>query len=138
LAACREIRNVWEPLIPSEIPPLMEANFPVLRIEGLPERTVRKDMSFRVVFDRVLSALPTLKVKGGKGAVLTIKAHHTASFTLGDGEQFIEFPFMTEIARPIRWNSAMSQLPSRSRTPARCSPRNRSITAAPSNAATRN
>ena len=37
--ACREVKDVWEPLVASEIPPLMEARYPVLRIEGLPSRT---------------------------------------------------------------------------------------------------
>ena len=38
-----------------------------------------------------------MKVKGGKGAELTIKAHHSAKIILGGGEQMLEFPFMTEI-----------------------------------------
>ena len=94
---CREIEDVWAPLVASEIPPLMEARYPVARIEGLPNRTVSKNGMFRVVFDRVLSAYPTLKVKGGKGAKLTIKAHHTMTVKLNGGEQYLEFPFMTEI-----------------------------------------
>ena len=96
-AQCREVKDVWEPLVASEIPPLMEVRYPVLRIDGLPSRTVTKDGSFRVVFDRVLSAYPTLQVRGGKGARMTIKAHHSATMNLGEGEQFFEFPFMTEI-----------------------------------------
>jgi len=96
--ACRELKNVWEPLIASEIPPLMEARYPVQRIEGLPSRMITSNGSFRVVFDRVLSAYPTLKIKGGKGAQMTIKANQAATMTLGEGEQYFEFPFMTEIA----------------------------------------
>ena len=96
--ACREVQDLWAPLVASEIPPLMEARYPVLRIEGLPNRTITADGSFRVVFDRVLSAYPTLKVKGGQGAVMTIKAHQQATMILGGGEQCFEFPFMTEIA----------------------------------------
>ena len=58
-----------QPLVPSEIPPLMEARYPVLRIEGLPEnKTFTNDGSFKVVFDRVLSGFPQVKLKGGKGA----------------------------------------------------------------------
>jgi len=94
---CRGVKNVWEPLVPSEIPPLMEARYPVLRLEGLTNRTLTHDGSFRVVFDRVLSGYPTLAVQGGKGAQVTIKAHQTATMILGDGEQSFEFPFMTEI-----------------------------------------
>ena len=96
--ASREVKDLWAPLAASEIPPLMEARYPVLRIEGLPKRTVTADGSFRVVFDRVLSAYPTLKIKGGKGAVATIHAQVQASVILGEGEQYFEFPFMTEIA----------------------------------------
>jgi hypothetical protein len=95
---CDEVHNIWEPLVASEIPPLMEVHYPVLRIEGLPSRTLTADGSFRVVFNRVLSAYPTIKVKGGRGAVLTIKAHQQARMLLGEGEQYFEFPFMTEIA----------------------------------------
>ena len=92
------VPNVWEPNLPSEIPPLMEARYPVLRIEGLPEnKTFAKDGSFKVVFDRVLSGFALLKVKGGKGARVTLKAHSSAAFVLGGGEETLEHPFMTEI-----------------------------------------
>jgi hypothetical protein len=95
---CREVENVWAVLTPSEIPPLMEVRYPVARVEGLPSRTITRDGSFRVVFDRVLSAYPTLRVRGGKGATMTIKAHRTAVMHLGGGDQYFEFPFLTEIA----------------------------------------
>ena len=86
------------PLVPSEIPPRMEARYPAARIEGLPEnKTFTKDGSFTVVFDRVLSAYPQVKVKGGQGAQVTIKSHRAASFTLGGGEQILETPNMDEI-----------------------------------------
>ena len=97
-SASRAIPDVWSPLVASEIPPLMEMRYPVAHIVGLENRMVTGDGAFKVVFDRVLSAYPTLKVRGGKGAVLTIKAHHLAKMILGDGEQSFEFPFMTEIA----------------------------------------
>ena len=95
--ACHAVKSVWDPLVASEIPPLMEARYPVLRLEGLASRTITHDGSFRVVFDRVLSAYPTLRLKGGKAAKVTIKAHRSAEWVLGEGEQFFEFPFMTEI-----------------------------------------
>ncbi len=76
----------------------MEARYPVLRVEGLPDRTISADTHFRVVFDRVLSAYPTLKIRGGKGAVITIRATQSATFLSGGGEQEFEFPYMTEIA----------------------------------------
>jgi len=94
---CQEVKDVWSPLVPSEMPPLMEARYPVLKIEGLPNRTISKDCSFRVVFDRVLSAYPTIKVKGGRGATMYIRAHHGATVLLGGGEQYYEFPMMSEI-----------------------------------------
>jgi hypothetical protein len=98
-AAAQVVPNLWEPDIPSEIPPLMEARYPVLRVEGLPEnKTFTKDGSFKVVFDRVLSGFPLVKVKGGKGARVTLKAHGSAAFVLGGGEETLEHPFMTEIA----------------------------------------
>lgn len=97
--AATEITNIWEPLIPSEIPPLMEASYPVLRINGLPaNRVITSDSRFTVVFDRVLSAYPRLKVKGGKGAQMEVRAHGALLVTLDGGEQFIEFPFMAEVA----------------------------------------
>jgi alpha-L-rhamnosidase len=97
--ASREVKDVWETLVPSEIPPLMEARYPVARIEGLPVNKVfTNDGSFRVVFDRVLSAYPILEVRGGKGSELTIKANHEVKVIPGGGEQLFEFPFMDEIA----------------------------------------
>ena len=97
-AVCREVKDLWEPLVASEIPPLMEARYPVQRLEGLSGMTLNQDGSFRVVFDRVLSAYPSLKVKGGKGARMTIRAQQSATVLLDGGEACFEFPFMTEIA----------------------------------------
>ena len=96
--ACREVKNVWEKLIASEMPPLMEARYPAVRLEGLTNRTMTANGGFKVVFDRVLSAYPTIKVRGGQGARMTINAHHSATIILAGGEQYFEFPFMTEIA----------------------------------------
>ena len=110
--ACEVTKDLWSPLIPSEIPPLMEARYPILRIENVrggvkvPNDaakngrgiTVTGDGSFTVVFDRVLSAYPTLKLKGGKAARVTIRAHRQSQMVLGGGEQCYEWPFMDEIA----------------------------------------
>lgn len=94
----RTVRNVWEPLVPSEIPPLMEARYPATRIEGLPDsKVLTKDGRFRVVFDRVLSGFPMVKLKGGKGATVMLQACRQASFRLDGGERTLEFPFMDEI-----------------------------------------
>jgi len=95
----RVVPDVWAPLVASEIPPLMEARFPVARFEGLPDNKVfTNDGDFKVIFDRVLSGYPILKIKGGHGAKVTIRARNSATMTLGAGEQTFEFPFMDEIA----------------------------------------
>jgi hypothetical protein len=98
-AGSSEVKDIWESLVPSEIPPPMETCYPVLRTEGLPEdRTFTNDGSFKVVFDRVLSAYPTLVVQGSPGAELTIKAQRECKLLLGEDRQNFEFPFMDEIA----------------------------------------
>jgi hypothetical protein len=95
----REVTDVWEALAPSEIPPLMEARYPVARVEGLPgSRVFPHDGSFKVVFDKVLSGYPLVKVKGGKGATVTIQSHMQAAFRLDGGERTLAFPMMDEIA----------------------------------------
>ena len=81
---------------PARCHPLMETRYPELRVEGLTNRTVTADGSFRVVFDRVLSAYPTLEAKGGQGAEVTIKAQHSAKCYFPERTVF-EFPYMTEI-----------------------------------------
>lgn len=97
-SATTVVPDVWAPLVASEIPPLMEARYPVARVEGLPDnKTFVKDGSFKVVFDRVLSGFPVLKIAGGKGAQVTIKSHSSTTLTLGSGEQTFECPFMDEI-----------------------------------------
>ena len=97
-SAAQAVPNVWAPLVASEIPPLMELRYPVLRLDGLPDNKMfTKDGSFKVVFDRVLSGFPQVRVKGGKGARVTLKAHSSATFVLSGGEETLEHPFMTEI-----------------------------------------
>lgn len=79
----REVTDVWEQLVPSEIPPLMEARYPVTRVEGLPGNHVfTNDGGFKVVFDKVLSGYPMVKIKGGRGATVTIQSHLQATFKL--------------------------------------------------------
>jgi alpha-L-rhamnosidase len=98
-ALSREVPDVWEPLIPSEIPPLLEAEYPVKYTEGIPKnRIFSKDGKFKVGFDRVLSAYPILTVHGGAGATLKIQSHRTYSYKLRGGREVLEFPFMDEIA----------------------------------------
>lgn len=111
---CQEIRSLWEPLVASELPPLMEASYPPLHITqaspgvSIPTHPFRKghsvvltgNGSFRVVFDRVLSGFVGLKVKGGAGAALRIapgegeERHRVASCILGEGVQAFELPFL--------------------------------------------
>jgi len=98
-SSAQEVKDVWQPLVASEIPPLMEAHYPVLRIEGLPEsKTFTNNGSFKVVFDRALSAYPALTISGGAGATVKIQAHHDYTFKLRGGLETLGFPFMTEIA----------------------------------------
>jgi alpha-L-rhamnosidase len=113
---CTVVADIWSPLTPSEIPPLMEARYPVKRIErvsgavAVPNHPfeagqsvfVKSNGGFSVVFDRELSAYPTLKIKGGKGAQVTVMtnqrnapgATRAAVMKLGDGVQFFDFPFI--------------------------------------------
>ena len=97
--ASRVVTNVWEPLVASEIPPLMEANYPARQIEGLPQNGIfTNDGSFKVNFDRVLSGYPALTVEGGAGATVKIQAHRDYTYKLRGGRETLEFPFMDEIA----------------------------------------
>ena len=97
--ASEVVTNVWAPLVASEIPPLMEANYPARQKQGLPPAaTFTNDASFKVVFDRVLSGYPHLTVEGGAGATVKIQAHRNFTFKLRGGREVLEFPFMTEIA----------------------------------------
>lgn len=97
--AAREVPNIWEPLVPSEIPPRMETRYPALRLEGMPaNRTFTNEGNFRVVFDRVLSGYPALCVEGGAGATIIVHACREYSFDLRGGKECLEFPFMDEIA----------------------------------------
>ena len=93
----RVVDDVWSPLVPSEIPPLMEARYPAARLEGLKHKTLRADAQFRVAFDRVLSGFPQVRVRGGKGAKVTVKSQRQQAFMLGGGEQTLEFALMDEI-----------------------------------------
>lgn len=93
------VTNIWSPLVASEIPPLMEANYPAQKIEGLPENGIfTNNGHFKVRFDRALSAYPALAVEGGAGATVNLRAHRSYTFKLRGGRETLEFPFMTEIA----------------------------------------
>jgi alpha-L-rhamnosidase len=104
-----KVQSVWTPLAASELPPLMEARYP-WRAVAQSSPTVRQegerfllsgDGSFTLQFDRVLAAYPTLKVKGGAGAKLTIipgelpgQKSRIVSVGLGEGVQEFEYPFL--------------------------------------------
>jgi len=93
------VPNIWEPLVASEIPPLMEAHYPALAVKGMPSgNSFTNDGSFQVVFDRVLSGYPALQVRGGAGAEVSIKSTRKYTFRLRGGNESLEFPFMDEIA----------------------------------------
>lgn len=93
------VPNIWAPLVASEIPPLMEADYPARKIEGLPENGIfTNNGHFQVSFDRALSAYPTLTVEGGAGATVNIRAHQSCTFKLRGGRETLQFPYMAEIA----------------------------------------
>ncbi|HUZ07841.1 MAG TPA: alpha-L-rhamnosidase C-terminal domain-containing protein, partial [Candidatus Paceibacterota bacterium] len=95
----KEVSDVWEPLVPSEIPPRIEVNYPAKQIEDLPRDGIfTNDGSFKVVFDCVLSGYPALCVEGGAGATVKIQAHRDYTFKLRGGQETLEFPFMDAIA----------------------------------------
>jgi len=119
-SAWRECATVEPPirhLIASQIPPLMEAQYPPLRFvrasngvqchekpfQNGQSVTFTSDGSFAIQFDRILCGYVGLKIKGGEGATLTIGpsetnhagGHRLATILLGKGVQFFEFPFLT-------------------------------------------
>ncbi len=103
------------PLTASELPPCMEARYPVMsvvrttggvRAPKMPFQNghsvlVTADGSFAVRFDRILAAYYGIKVRGGAGARIELQPHETnapgasnqsASLTLRDGIQTFESP----------------------------------------------
>ena len=111
---CHPTKGISEPLAASEIPPLMEARYPLQQISrataGLtvPDHPFRngqslvlkRNASFAVHFNRVLSAHYGIRVKGGAGALIALQASETnapgynrmVSLLLRDGEQTFESP----------------------------------------------
>ena len=64
----------------------MEARYPARESKDCRgHKMFTNDGSFKVVFDRVLSGYPTLRVEGGKGANVNIQAHRQATLQLGGG-----------------------------------------------------
>lgn len=110
----QEVDAPAQPLVPSEIPPLMEIHYPVEKITPLqgrisvPEKPfvdghsliLDHDASFSVRFNRVMAAHWGIAVKGGAGARIYLEANetnseagaHTWAVVLRDGIQYFESP----------------------------------------------
>lgn len=111
---CRKTVGVSDPLVASELPPLMEARYPPQAISRASSNilamnrpfenghsiTLTKDGSFAVHFDRVMTAHYGIRVKGGGGAHIAIQAsernapgyNRMIAVSLRDGEQEFESP----------------------------------------------
>lgn len=97
------VESVWTPLVASEIPPLMEARYPVQMISGgqtLPI-TVSSDGNVTLKYDRVLAAYPTLKLNSSAGTVLRVvpgeregNRSRVVTVKLREGVQEFEYPFI--------------------------------------------
>jgi len=112
--ACAQAQGVADKLTASELPPCMEADYPVLGIDRATDGvltaqaspnghviTVTKDGSFAVRFNRILAAYIGIKVRGGAGAHIELQPHETntpgasnksSTLTLRDGVQYFESP----------------------------------------------
>ena len=94
--------NLWQPLVASEIPPRMEALYPIPKTGSLPATLPAGGGASRVRYGRVLSAYLGLKVRGGAGGTLFVEPHEPdapgynrrVSVALSGGEQTLELPFM--------------------------------------------
>jgi hypothetical protein len=112
---CSVVPSVWTPLVASELPPLMEARYPLLRIVDstpavyTPKEPfknghgviIKADGSFTLQFDRVLAGYPFIKVDGCDGAIMRIipgerigQVSRVASITLRNGVQEFAYPFL--------------------------------------------
>lgn len=112
---CSVVESVWTPLAASELPPLMEARYPLSAVsQSTPNSnalehvfrnghgiTLTGNESCTLSFNRVLAAYPSLQVRGSAGAVLKIipgehagQSSRVMTLTLRDGEQEFEYPFL--------------------------------------------
>ena len=108
-------RAPWGPVIASQIPPAMEAVWPVQAIaRATPNLTttaplarigeqlrLQGDGVFSVDYDRVLSGYVSMRVRGPAGTIITIEPAETktssgpmrpSQVTLGEGETIFEYP----------------------------------------------
>jgi hypothetical protein len=115
---CSAVGDVWSPMVMSEIPPRLEALYPMQAIvrqtEGVtvPDHpfadgqplVVSKTGAFTVRFDRVLCGHVGIRVRGGAGAILELQPNELNEpgfqrmnrmmiLRLREGEQEIETPF---------------------------------------------
>ncbi len=106
---CKIPTTAWPSFAPSEIPPRLEATYPIRDIERATANVsveghridFRGDGSCAVRYDRVLSGFIGLKLRGKAGTLLAIQAsepntpgyNRMATVLLRDGEQTLELPF---------------------------------------------
>ncbi len=106
------VQDVWQPLVPSEIPARMEALYPHTELKRITPNvktkrnnfpvTLETDGGLTVRYDRVLPAFVGLTVQGGRGGTLHIEPnepdapgfHRAAAIVLSGTEQQIELPFL--------------------------------------------
>ncbi len=97
------VGTVWTPLVASELPPLMEAEYPFTTPAPAPTNplTITADSAVTLKHSRVLSAYPGLVIQGIKGATLRIipgeqegNLSRTLTLHLRDGLQQFEYPFL--------------------------------------------
>ena len=106
------VPDVWQPLVPSEIPARMEAIYPHTELKRISPNakmkrnsfpvTLETDGGFTVRYDRVLPAFIGLTVQGGRGGILHLEPnepdapgfHRAAAIVLSGAEQQVELPFL--------------------------------------------
>ena len=129
-ANCSSIESVWTPLAASELPPMMEARYPLKSASAdghalavasgkLTPVEITAPSAVVLTYDRVLAAYPTFKIDGANGAVLRIApgervGQQSRAFTLKlrDGVQEFEYPIIdsfsvlrlefSNVTKPIR------------------------------------
>lgn len=109
--ACTVGKLPYDDMIPSEIPPVMEARYPIFNITAVtggisvPDKPfvdghsimVNADGEFTVHFDKIMSGRCGIAVKGVKGTTITLDANETDipggriyEINLRDGVQYFE------------------------------------------------
>jgi hypothetical protein len=109
-ANCSRIESVWTPLTASELPPLMEARYPLksASVDSRPLTIVTGKLNPLEItsasavvlkYDRVLAGYPTFKIDGASGAMMRIvpgeregQRSRVLTLKLRDGVQYFEYP----------------------------------------------